>query len=120
MHIVNNQLGALNTYKMNIAAGTSILGVNPGVPSLKTQGTATILSGTTSIAINHLAPGRPSAYTQVRFFPIGPQFGAGFPYTGATSTTQINAVVSAAPSSNMSIGWEVDLTGETNTYAILI
>jgi Right handed beta helix region len=120
MHIVNNQMGALNTYKMNIAAGTSILGVNPGVPSLKTQGTATILSGTTSIAINHLAPGRPSAYTQVRFFPIGPQFGAGFPYTGATSTTEINAVVSAAPSSNMSIGWEVDLTGETNTYAILI
>ena len=120
MHIVNNQLGALNTYKMNIAAGTSILGVNPGVPSLTTKGTATIPLGTTSLAINHLAPGRPSAFTQVKFFPIGPQFGAGFPYTGATSTTQINAVVSAAPSSNMSIGWEVDLTGETNTYAILI
>lgn len=118
IHIVNNQMGSLNTYKMNIAAGSSILGINPGV-ALKTRGTLTILSGATSATVNHNAAGRPAAFTQVRFFPLGTQAGSGFAYPSATSTTQITANVSSAPSANITVGWEVDLTDETNTYAIL-
>jgi len=118
IHIVNNQMGALNTYKMSIAAGSSILGLNPGV-ALKTKGTLTILSGATSATVNHNAAGRPNALTQVRFFPLGTQSGSGFPWPGVTSTTQITAAVSPAPSANITVGWEVDLTDETNTFAIL-
>jgi hypothetical protein len=118
IHIVNNQMGALNNYKMNIASGSSILGINPGV-SLKTRGTLTIASGSTTNTANHNAAGRPAAFTQVRFFPISTQAGSGFPWPGTTSTTQITAIVSTAPSAAVTVGWEVDLTDEPNTFAIL-
>ena len=118
IHIVNNQIGSCNTYKLDIAAGSAILGINPGI-ALKTRGTLTIPSGTTSATVNHNAAGRPAAFTQVRFFPLSAQYGSGFAYPGATSTTQITANVSVAPTSSVNVGWEVDLTGETNTYAVL-
>jgi hypothetical protein len=118
IHIVNNQMGALNNYKMNIASGSSILGINPGV-SLKTRGTLIIASGSTTNTANHNAAGRPAAFTQVRFFPISTQAGSGFPWPGTTSTTQITAIVSTAPSAAVTVGWEVDLTDEPNTFAIL-
>jgi hypothetical protein len=117
VHVVNNQMGALNTYKFNLAAGSCIVGINPGVP-LKKRGTATIASGATSVAINHGAAGRPNGNSQVRFWSLGNNFGSAEVYPGATTTTQINAAVPTAPSSARTIGWEVDLTEEVNTYAI--
>jgi len=118
IYIDGNQMGALNQYKVNLAAGTVILGNNPGVPLL-VRGQTTIPNGSTTVAVNHGAAGRPNGPTQVRLWPQGDQFGSGYPYSGATSTTQINPAVSTTPSSTITLGWEVDLRGEVNTYAIL-
>ncbi|MBA1278125.1 right-handed parallel beta-helix repeat-containing protein [Stutzerimonas stutzeri] len=117
VHVVNNQMGALNALKFNLAAGSCIVGVNPGVP-LKTRGTAIIASGATTVAINHGAAGRPNGNSQVRLWALGSSFGSAEAYPGATTATQINAAVAAAPSSARTIGWEVDLTEEVNTFAI--
>ena len=115
--IDDNTFTSCNTNNVQLAVGTVILGDNVGITALA-RGTDTIASGTTSKAINHGLGGRPSAYTQVQFWALGDQYGAGVPYTGVTSTTQINAVVATAPTSNMFIGWQVDLRGEVNTFAI--
>jgi hypothetical protein len=118
VHIHANTFGALNTNKVQISAGSVVLGHNTGIP-LKTRGTATILSGNTTVAVTHGAAGRPAAYSQVRFWPLGNQNGGGFPYTGATSTTQINPTTAVAVSADTLIGWEVDLTDAVLTYGIV-
>lgn len=128
IRVVDNQFGSLNEYKLSISAaetisgvlqpGPCVMGENSGV-SLKTRDKVTIASGTTSATVTHGAAGRPVADRQVKFFPTTVLSGAGYPYRISTSETQFTVGVSPAPSADIDIAWEVDLTGETNTYRIL-